>query len=915
MADKFDWKKVLKTPFSKQESRSGEVLFLPTEESGRPTASFDTLSTHPSNAPAEYQPSAPLVLPAANPVGAWGADAFTPGELASIQSSEPVSVPPVMDFTPPVAPFVAPVQAAAFSPAPLPGANEVAESLTPIQVSGWQDAASTCSPACPPVVHPVEATAPPEEAGTSTFGPYPTQQPQLNRADDILARFGVQRAAPRHAPNPTPNPSDTPGNDILGDLERLLAGIAPEQKAEAPGVTPIELGEIAHEPVDAVAEPFVHVVESPEPSVAPVNAEETQQPAGPTAQELLASFGVAPLHGEPPCEPVAAETPKPEEPSWMPKPVETTLAPPEQIAQMDLAHLLQSLQPPAVEAHEPQDEAGPPQDLSDFHTPTQPPTESQETRMEPVAQDHRPTEPDFQWASLKTEPEPEETPIEPVQLVPLTWELVPEADSSSLLPSEPVTDESSEPDFPAHLIEAIAPAAAPDHSAEYLAAPSEPEPELVNETSNWTAPVMLDSNPLAYEEHSAEDYAEPFEKPQVREHYDCAPEPEEEPAIAAQVTETGGEDHSHFDLAALLAHAAANRGTDFIRVGPLAETCPVWFRTESHFEHVHDFSSEEGRGIWAWFTRHAHAIEGRPGIFALNADTNISVGFAKVAGGEMLIAHVGKSRSGPTELDALGLDTAEAKNLQSAARAPHGLIVVSAPAGQSARPLIEGVVACWNRAGRQTAWLGLPPSQACPNILSAPAGIKPEDTLAGLMATETGCLAIDDLNSSALADLASQAVIQGRLVCVGVTSADGWSALARLAEFGFSPYLLSSAVRGIASSRSVRALCPHCKHSRALTQEQKEKALGIQPDALFGSVWAASGCDECNGSGYVGYVNLNEVVKIDEEASRLIAHRSGPASFRAHYAKVGQKGMAQSALAAVLDGSTSWEQVEGLIGG
>ncbi|MES1227430.1 MAG: hypothetical protein ABUL72_02100, partial [Armatimonadota bacterium] len=261
MADKFDWKKVLKTPFGKQEDRSAEVLFLPTEEVGRPTASFDTLSNRPvqpaapiqPESPTEYQPKAPLVLPpAAGAVGDWGEDAYTPAELASLKGgTQPISIPPVMESEAPVPVHVPEQMAAAPTIAP--------EALTPIQVSGWADPVAAPQPMQPA---PVEAAATLETVSPhveNTFGPLPTQEPTVNRADDILARFGVQRAAPRHAPNAQPASEGSP-NDILGDLERLLAGIAPEPKAdEAAHVSPIQIESVAH-PEQPVYEPMAHHV-------------------------------------------------------------------------------------------------------------------------------------------------------------------------------------------------------------------------------------------------------------------------------------------------------------------------------------------------------------------------------------------------------------------------------------------------------------------------------------------------------------------------------------------------------------------------------------------------------------------------------------------------------------------------------
>lgn len=821
MADRFDWKKVLKTPFSRQEDRSAEVLFLPTEVEGRPTASFDTLSsrTTPQPGPApevepkvEYQPPAPLVLPPDTKLNAWGEDAFSPAELESLNRG-PVEVagaiPPVLDDP---APVMAPLHAAEPAPAP--------EQLTPIQVNTWQTQ-----------VAPV---------------PYATPEPQ---------------SAPLPAHEPEPEPMDM-HEEAKVEVSIPASFIAIDEPLEEPPHDHSEPEAHHIEPEAHHADPEAHHVEATEPAPTEESGEPHAEAAASSlaastkqTDDLLARFGVQ--RAAPKANNAApAEAASPEllgdlerllagMNSENAKPLEDTHPAPAGEAQTlvaaapeaahpavpaasaDLEALLQSLQPTDTPAESHPHEAA---------APAAEPT--------PELEELSRAEPDFKWADL------------------VAKESVPDLDHHAReLPAWQLA-ESLEADAPAaHLIEPEAPIEAAD--------PTEPEPEA------------------------------------MQEHEPAATKPE------APLDE-----HAHFDIAAMLTRAAANRGTDFLRVGPIGDTCPVWFRTAGYFEHVHDFTAEEGRGIWSWFITHANAVESddQPGRFSFAENTKVSVGFARDGAGDMLVAHIGKARSGPQELASIGLDSQEEKAVASAAASMHGLIVVSAPAGQSVRPMIEGVVACWNKAGRQTAWLGLPPQDLNANVLSAQPGSNPADSLASLMAAETECLAIDDLASSDLADLASHAVIQGRLVCVGVTAADGWSALARLSEFGVSPYLMSSAVRGIVSCRSVRALCPECKCSQPLDDEKKAKCLAVMPDALLGKVWTAPGCEKCHSTGYQGFTTLYEVVKVDEEASRLIALRSGPASFRAHFARAGQKSMAQAAVHAVLAGRTNWEEVEGFLG-
>lgn len=92
--------------------------------------------------------------------------------------------------------------------------------------------------------------------------------------------------------------------------------------------------------------------------------------------------------------------------------------------------------------------------------------------------------------------------------------------------------------------------------------------------------------------------------------------------------------------------------------------------------------------------------------------------------------------------------------------------------------------------------------------------------------------------------------------------------------------MLAPALNLIVAQRLVRKICPHCGTKREANYwEQAEikdilkKIADLDPKLAVnfdGKITQAVGCDQCNGSGYIGRIALIETFEITDDIRRMI---------------------------------------------
>lgn len=101
---------------------------------------------------------------------------------------------------------------------------------------------------------------------------------------------------------------------------------------------------------------------------------------------------------------------------------------------------------------------------------------------------------------------------------------------------------------------------------------------------------------------------------------------------------------------------------------------------------------------------------------------------------------------------------------------------------------------------------------------------------------------LGEIRDSDTAQMAVRSSLTGHLILSTIHTNDAYGAVARLADMGVHPYLISSTLLLCVAQRLVRLLCNHCK-------------CGNLP----------VGCEKCYYTGYKGRKAIYEVIPVDSK--------------------------------------------------
>ena len=115
---------------------------------------------------------------------------------------------------------------------------------------------------------------------------------------------------------------------------------------------------------------------------------------------------------------------------------------------------------------------------------------------------------------------------------------------------------------------------------------------------------------------------------------------------------------------------------------------------------------------------------------------------------------------------------------------------------------------------------------------------------------------------------------------------------------------------GILAQRLVRTLCTQCRELRPVLPEvAKEMELHRYSDASPIMLYHAVGCSACGHTGYVGRVNIVEILSMSDSIRTLVMRHATAGEIRRLAIEEGMRTMFESGLRKVMAGVTTIEEV------
>ncbi len=306
--------------------------------------------------------------------------------------------------------------------------------------------------------------------------------------------------------------------------------------------------------------------------------------------------------------------------------------------------------------------------------------------------------------------------------------------------------------------------------------------------------------------------------------------------------------------------------------------------------------------------------DGRARLTLLGRRIDLRVATAPSMHGESMVIRILDMSAAGADFTSLGLDPDVERRLKRQIEAPYGMLLVTGPTGSGKTTTLYAALRHLNTVSDKLISIEDPVEYQIEGVNQIQ--IRPDidltfaRVLRSVVRHDPDIIMVGETRDSETADIAVHAALTGHLLLTTLHTNSAAGAVARLLDMGVEPYLLASVLRGVVGQRLVGVLCPACRAPHPLTAEERcffDRA-GLEPPAS-GELYRPVGCEECEGTGFVGRVAILEFLETDEAVRDLIRDRAPTQAIQAAAVKAGMRTMFADGLQKCLAGTTTLEEV------
>ena len=257
-------------------------------------------------------------------------------------------------------------------------------------------------------------------------------------------------------------------------------------------------------------------------------------------------------------------------------------------------------------------------------------------------------------------------------------------------------------------------------------------------------------------------------------------------------------------------------------------------------------------------------------------DIELRVSTMPVAFGEKMVIRVlnaGKLFQG---LDGLGMDETEYGRVERMLGAKNGLILVTGPTGSGKTTTLYSALRELSTPEVNITTVEDPVEMVYEQFnqvqVQPKIGLTFAQALRTVLRQDPDIVMVGEIRDGETAHMAVQAALTGHLVLSTLHTNDAPSAVTRMLDLGVPPFLLSSCLIGCIAQRLVRRICPHCRATRALTEDDLA-LLGLHRTSSQRSdlqVAYGEGCADCRKTGMFGRTGIFEVFEVNASLRHLV---------------------------------------------
>jgi type IV pilus assembly protein PilB len=265
------------------------------------------------------------------------------------------------------------------------------------------------------------------------------------------------------------------------------------------------------------------------------------------------------------------------------------------------------------------------------------------------------------------------------------------------------------------------------------------------------------------------------------------------------------------------------------------------------------------------------------------------------------------------DMTQLGFEADSLAEFEKAIRSPHGMILITGPTGAGKTTTLYSALHAVNSKDRNILTVEDPVEYDLPGVTQVQVNDEIGRTFAAalrsFMRHDPDVILVGEMRDQETAQIAVRAALTGHLVLSTLHTNSAAQTIARLADMGVPPFLVSSSLRLVVAQRLARKVCQECREPYEVDEESLIQyghgPLGLKRCTLY----KGKGCSTCHFTGMKGRVALYEVLPITQEIRSLILGSTSDGEIQDVASKQGMKTLREAGLLKVVQGQTTVEEV------
>jgi len=264
-------------------------------------------------------------------------------------------------------------------------------------------------------------------------------------------------------------------------------------------------------------------------------------------------------------------------------------------------------------------------------------------------------------------------------------------------------------------------------------------------------------------------------------------------------------------------------------------------------------------------------------------------------------------------LNVLGMSDREMRRFRKMIREPYGMVLVTGPTGSGKTTTLYAALTEIHSGEEKIITIEDPVEYLLKGIVQIPVNEKKGLTFArglrSILRHDPDKIMVGEIRDSETAQIAVQSALTGHLVFTTVHANNVFDVIGRFIHMGIDPYNFVSCLNCVMAQRLVRKVCLKCKQPVQHSDDFLREAAINPDDCRSVTFYEATGCEDCNGTGYRGRSAIVELLDLTDELRELIVSKSPVAVLKKAARQAGTLFLRESAVEKVFAGETTIKEI------